>query len=372
MGIDILTLAAARAGKGGGSASKYKQPDWGHEVSTGMIDVLPEMTFDYSREALVELFDTPFPEPLVVGKTYRVTWNGQTVDCVAYEATDEDGYIGLGRNTFSEGEEPFGIHVFNEVRYGKYYWQAEGHDGIYPVTVHIATEGEVRVVHKIPGEYVGGVGKYKQPEWGAETAIVDILPETAISVGETMEGVIEPRFYVVEGKKYIVNYNGIDYVCTARTVDGILVLGNVEFLIDAGDTGEPFAISPFNDKEAEEFGAGGVIYPIDGSTSVTLSIKGEVEIIHTIPAKYTGNTMRVTVSHDKTADKTYEEIETAIENGAIVQVFFDAVGNLSENGYTVYTLSQFVKGAGILFYNGGFRQILTIASDGTIDSGMAD
>lgn len=218
----------------------------------------------------------------------------------------------------------------------------------------------------------GGGSKYKQPEWGAETAIVDILPETAISVGETMEGVIEPRFYVVEGKKYTVNYNGIDYVCNARTVDGILALGNVEFLVDAGDTGEPFVISPFNDEEASEYGAGGVIYSIDGSTSVTLSINGEVEVIHAIPTKYIGNTMRVTVSHDKTADKTYEEIETAIENGVIVQVFFDAVGNLSENGYTVYTLSQFIKGAGIFFYNGGFRQILTIASDGTINVGMAD
>lgn len=43
------------------------------------------------------------------------------------------------------------------------------------------------------GKGGGSASKYKQPEWGAETGIVDILPETAISVGETMEGVIEPR-----------------------------------------------------------------------------------------------------------------------------------------------------------------------------------
>lgn len=305
---------------GSGSASKYAQPEWGHEVSTGMIDVLPEMIFDYSGEALVELFDTPFPEPLVVGKTYRVTWNGQTVDCVAYEVTGEDGYIGLGRNSFGEGEEPFSIQVFNEVRYEKkYYWQAEGHDGIYPVTVHIATEGEVRAVHKIPGEYVGGVGKYKQPEWGVEDG-AEVLAESVIALEDGQAMISAFTKTPTIGNVYTVNWNGTAYTCTAFEFDdggvSMIALGNGA-AFGREDTGEPFSILAVPEDTIESAGVAGMIMALDGT--VTLSITGEA--VHTIPEKFLEykEPLFVTLFDDQsTIDKTYEQIKAAIDENRVV------------------------------------------------------
>ena len=81
MGIDILTLAAARAGKGsGGSASKYKQPDWGVESTEVLKEqhLLPEQANGMG----FGIYE-PLSNDLVVGEKYIVMWNDTEYTCIA-------------------------------------------------------------------------------------------------------------------------------------------------------------------------------------------------------------------------------------------------------------------------------------------------
>ena len=174
----------------------------------------------------------------------------------------------------------------------------------------------------------GSASKYKQPDWGAETAIVDILPEAEYTATAETEGAAPVMQLVplVAEQVYTVTYNGVEYNCTAMPIeeDGVVTsfaLGNMA--IEGGeDTGEPFlCVFAARDEAASEMGLYGIILPLDGSTTFTLSIKGAGEIIHPIPAEYTENesVLRVNLGYNySSADKTYDEIMAAINAGKFV------------------------------------------------------
>lgn len=129
----------------------------------------------------------------------------------------------------------------------------------------------------------------KPTEWEA----VDYQPRTHWSEeGVLCEGTHEPSDsgeFVLDstpdltvGKTYKIVWNGVEYSCVAvDTTDtlGGVALGNVDALLGSGDTGEPFVIAV-----VEGVCAGA---PLDGSTSVTLSIIGEKII--PIPVEYLTN-----------------------------------------------------------------------------------
>lgn len=186
------------------------------------------------------------------------------------------------------------------------------------------------------GNVVNVGSKYQQPEWGSETAIVELLPETELSIMSADEpmAVVQQKVTLVAGCVYTVNYSGADYECTAIEGDGAWALGNAA--ADGGeDTGEPFFLAFYSDTAAAETGFYGLAIPLDGSTSFTLSIKGESEVVHAIPEKYLQNStvMCVNLADDSTADKTYDEIKEAVNAGMHVYVKNKSIVDEAEATY---------------------------------------
>jgi len=94
-------------------------------------------------------------------------------------------------------------------------------------------------------------------------------------------------FSLVEGKEYTVNWNGTAYVCTCSkmamgTLSG-LGLGNFGALSGGENTGEPFVLGVFDAANAPVPAAA---VPLDGSTTLTLSITGTIENITPVPEVY--------------------------------------------------------------------------------------
>lgn len=240
------------------------------------------------------------------------------------------------------------------------------YDGSSDVTVEIPEGGT--------GGGGGSASKYKQPEWGAETAIVDILPEAEYSImseEEPIAVITSPVSHaLVVGDTYEVIYNGTSYNCTCvRDDSGNYALGNMGAAGgDYPDTGEPFMIGFFDEGQAAELGFHAMIAPLDGSTTFTLSINGEVEVIHAIPAKYVENktVMRVNVSNDMVADKTYDEVAEAIEAGAHVYLAVSDVGGMGESYITFYHMAYTTQDGAIAFCEAANKLMIAWASDGTI------
>jgi hypothetical protein len=114
--------------------------------------------------------------------------------------------------------------------------------------------------------------------WTEEKVLVegasDVDPEMGAA---TFEGTAK----ISVGETYKVNWGGMEYICeavdgTALGESGAAALGNVAALTGSGDTGEPFVL----------LCAEGTVLamPLDGSTSVTLSIVGKFN--NPIPQKY--------------------------------------------------------------------------------------
>lgn len=342
MAIDILTLAAARAGGSGGSggsASKYKQPDWGSEFAE--VEILPQTSFNSDSEvSLGGLFVIKYPTSnrLEAGKEYVVEFNGKKYVLTAWEHHHtiptnppvEMTFTVLGNGMVAnvEGVEtniPFGI-VQGENHENK-DGQLKTFDGSTNVTISIKAVEET--IHKLPSKYVEGAagGKYKQPEWGAETAIVDILPETELTILEEVgAAMVMQEVTLTEGNVYTVNYNGTEYACTTiSNGDANLLLGNAGAIDETFPvTDEPFIFMTIPKEQRDQYmGAYAIAMPLDGTTSFTLFIRGEVETVYKIPSKYVDDHAPIILEYgtDGKVPMTSGEIITAIKAGR--QVYLD-------------------------------------------------
>lgn len=113
-----------------------------------------------------------------------------------------------------------------------------------------------------------------------------ILPETTVEITSPEMG-LPDIIDITVGAKYIVNWNGVDYECTAGEVDiDMLVpaLGNIGAIMGGDDTGEPFLILAIPAEQAQQMGVGLMFMPLEEITSVTFSISGET--ITKIDEKY--------------------------------------------------------------------------------------
>lgn len=86
---------------------------------------------------------------------------------------------------------------------------------------------------------------------------------------------------IVVGKTYIVSWNGVDYSCVAQGGTSLWGVGNLETFGLIGN-GEPFAIACMQDADVVTCG----IVPLDGSTTLTISIRQEVTEVKKISGKY--------------------------------------------------------------------------------------
>ena len=119
---------------------------------------------------------------------------------------------------------------------------------------------------------------------------VEVLPETTVEAAEEVP--IMTEIELVEGNTYTVKWNGTEYTCVAQgwAVDGTpagVIVGDIGML-ETGEptTGEPFLIADLNEDMAADFGVPTILMCIDGSTSVTLSITGEAEVVQKMDDEY--------------------------------------------------------------------------------------
>jgi len=83
------------------------------------------------------------------------------------------------------------------------------------------------------------------------------------------------------GETYLVNWNGVDYECVASAyvTEGVNVgvaVGNIGAATGDTGTGEPFVVIAASPEVSAETGGIGIMaMPLDGSTTVTVSIKGK-------------------------------------------------------------------------------------------------
>lgn len=136
-------------------------------------------------------------------------------------------------------------------------------------------------------ELLGDDGKIKPeflPDIGGSTTV--ILPETEPVYSADMgafvitSGIDASMF--TDGQTYTVNWNGVEYETKAllTSFDGMsgITLGDVWILEGEPVTGEPFMIAVLDAASQAATGFASLIVPIDGSTSVTVSISGTVDV----------------------------------------------------------------------------------------------
>ena len=194
----------------------------------------------------------------------------------------------------AENKDETGIHIGPEApTNGEQIWIDTDEEGAEDggTSIDVTAEvGQTIIVKEVDAN--GKPTKWEAAEyqprthWKTETVI---LPETTVEVDpEAGMGLIPAEFTLENGKAYTVKYNGVEYVSTCSANEEGVFFGNLGPVSEGTmpDTGEPFyagygAIAE-DDSGNPIYGWG--IAPLDGSTSVTLSI---AEIVcHTIPSEY--------------------------------------------------------------------------------------
>lgn len=294
-------------GGGGGGA----QADWNaaegqpghilnrtHWVENGRTEVLSELVFtSYSGNG------TSLKEPigLTAGKTYIVNWNGVEYKCTAFSVPLGDGsaanwtataigdWDSINNNIEPVTGEPFCIFEYTQPElietFGKALYIKPREDTIHDCTVSIYEESEI--IHKLDGKYLPNGVPYSECGGG----ITELLPPTQLEGGEG-EFYLPASYGIslVDGGSYVVNWNGVDYTCTAQLFDAggesATVIGNVGLAMDTGeDTGEPFVI--IYQEAMASMGISLFVVPLDGSEQVTLWLSGSTpEIIHKLDPKF--------------------------------------------------------------------------------------
>lgn len=205
-----------------------------------------------------------------VGGIYIVTYQGQEYVCECIDRDGDGSVLLLG--------DPDGVKSIND---------------IYPFTLTFS-EKECILLANTDFTYIPDKGYFVKIRAGREYTerldarflpagipyvegeYVTILPETEIPFTENiMIFEYNSGLNVEAGKEYSVNWNGTTYKCIAQTLPSTNMIGLGDLSGNGGSAnGEPFTI---HTDETQTF-----IFPMDGSTTLTLGIyEGEI-IIHKI------------------------------------------------------------------------------------------
>lgn len=164
------------------------------------------------------------------------------------------------------------------------------------------------------------------------------------------------------GTECTVTWNGTEYKCPVQEAEGegamFTIIGNGEVVGLTGN-GEPFMVMLVPDEVASAMGAYGAILPLDGSTSATITMAGESEIVHPLDPKYIGDLrgqkqITITIAEDGTvtSDTSFalafsldeRELNAAIR---IVTSGHDVIaGQMVERQYSVVGVCKFDPGNG--------------------------
>lgn len=211
--------------------------------------------------------------------------------------------------------------------------------------VYILSEGETiddapddaNVVIDPNGQAVGGVSSWE--DLGSTFAEVVVLEETSPMYDEESgEFVFTDEIHLTPGMECTVTYNGTDYTCIAGEVDieGITacVLGNIGAITEGEDTGEPFMIAVLPSEMWPDMGGiTGMMYALDGSTNVVISITGIVETITPVPEKYLPHKGILYAGQINEIDFLYKTKDTSNPENKLLK---EELKRMIEMGMTIY------------------------------------
>lgn len=254
------------------------------------------------------------------GGKYIVTHNDTDYECVG-KAYENGVYIGngsfLGSSNLENTGEPFCITGSG----GPYYYLYKADKTAETVTVMVVGKKET-VWHKLDSRFLNEALQFS-------SEMVEVLPETTLELDPESGGFEDSvALSLVAGTTYKVKWNGVDYDCTCTmeevddSGDGTLVayylLGNVGAFTGTGDTGEPFTV--LSVPSAPVYG----IVALDGSTSVTLSITGEV--ITKLDSKYLNEALQFGAETKVILPETTIEVVAEMEGAPISAALSVEVG----------------------------------------------
>lgn len=177
-----------------------------------------------------------------------------------------------------------------------------------------------------------------------------VLPETTVEIPEGSAG-LPGILNVSSGKPYEVNWNGTIYNCVAQStnIEGMdaIALGNVGALTGVSSTDEPFVLVCFDVLLEGQFGT--MVIAFDGVTTVTLSISGEMDIIHPIDERclpMEGRIQYIDVAMTELrvdgASGTYQTITAAAQSGVFLfaRITESTSGNISYAPLAVFNNTE--------------------------------
>jgi hypothetical protein len=203
----------------------------------------------------------------------------------------------------------------------------------------------------IKQEYLPEGFPYKS---GDDNAV--ILPTVTLEPIPDMDGqmVIADVLEVIVGEEYTVNWNGTEYKTKCVSMPDAAgeeaafyagALGNVGAL--GGDiTDEPFLIIAVAKEAVAEAEVGAVVFPIDGSTSATISItgfKGKFRPIDNMYLRTGPETVIVDLRQTDRFESSYtpEEILDALLSGKDVKIYYEE--SFGAGIYTIFSAETFTK-----------------------------
>lgn len=146
-----------------------------------------------------------------------------------------------------------------------------------------AAVGQTIIVKEVDEN--GKPTKWKSADYQPRTHWTEeaVLYEDTIVANESNE-MLTAALDLTLGKTYKITWNGAEYSCEVKDISELgmgvaLGLGNIDVVMETGDTGEPFF--------AFDIGGLWCFIPLDGATSAEVSIVGDKAIA--IPREYLGN-----------------------------------------------------------------------------------
>lgn len=152
------------------------------------------------------------------------------------------------------------------------------------------------------------------------TVMTELVSEQTITFSN-MDGImgamLPSNFTATEGDSYSVVFDGVTYECSAKSIDGILCIGNASILYPTeADTEEPFFIASQGSKW--------VTVSTDISTEHVISISGIMPNIKKIDAKYVDLSGVSVLSAMPSGEWTYKKAKEILDSGKLPYIQMSA------------------------------------------------
>lgn len=163
--------------------------------------------------------------------------------------------------------------------YREPFLQGEKPDG---TTGEAMGGGGVKTVNSVSPDENGNVAlaydDLENKPFGEETGVVELMPETPVTVTGSGNDALPAVMVFEMGKTYIVTWDGTEYECEPFDLQGLVAIGNAGLIPGETDNGMPFLMT-----YVATVGMTGVV--ADAGT-YTISIKTYATTIKTIDPKY--------------------------------------------------------------------------------------